>query len=436
MNDQKNIPDANKVTNICLQTFETIAKTGKPIANKEWTVLTCIIQYDHRTENIEVVSLGTGKQLTKNSFDKIIFELIAGTKCISKSEMNNRGDILNDSHAEIMCRRGFIRYLYEQINMSISENPSIFKFDESEKKFKLSNDKISFHLFTTHSPCGDASIYNKDEQPPAKIPKLQPEVLANANESFGQCISFSQSSNANFTGAKIIYDGFNVAHDLMIQSSGNIRTKPGRGDPTLSISCSDKLAKWNVLGMQGALLHQFLTEPIYYDSVTFCDSNFCDIEATERALFKRFTNKLNLSEYKMKIMHPKIQISSGTKFEFEKNDQLDPSPGSIVWCKVKRCPQQVAVSGKRQGVTKKMATTSKGRLSITKIELFREYLDLLKKINQKMNLFSLNTNFDDLAYLDAKNKAIHYKTIWNELKKSYFKIWTVKSDELNTFKID
>lgn len=62
MNEQKYIPDANKVSNVCLLAFESIAKTGKPIADKEWTVLTCIVQYDHQTENIEVVSLGTGKQ--------------------------------------------------------------------------------------------------------------------------------------------------------------------------------------------------------------------------------------------------------------------------------------------------------------------------------------------------------------------------------------
>lgn len=345
--------------------------------------------------------------------------------------MSQNGDTLNDSHAEVMCRRGFVRYLIEQINQAIAADCSIFSFNELSRKFQMKQD-ISFHFVTTHAPCGDASIYGADasdvctdDEPAAKKLKIH----QNDDDPIGVCLS------SNFTGAKVICKNTDVIQDLMVQSIGEIRTKPGRGEPSLSVSCSDKLAKWNVLGLQGALLYSLLEKPIYFDSLTFCDSSFCNLEATERAIWKRFANKkCHLESFTVK--QPTVQICQRIKFKYEKNDQQEPAPTSIVWCQTAKYSHQVAVGGKRQGVTKKKANTPSGRLSISKIELFRSYIDIVKKFNHKLNIYPSETDFEAMRYCDAKFGSAEYQNAWNILKKDYFHIWTYKPDHLNTFRID
>lgn len=331
--------------------------------------------------------------------------------------LSANGDILNDSHAEVMCRRGLMRYLYDQMNKRLGdgEKKSIFEFYESIKKFKLV-ENCSFHLFTTHAPCGDASIFPLHESDDEEVPSKR-RKFSEQDDEIGAKLT-NENADDHFTGAKIISTNFDVPLDLMAQSIGAVRTKPGRGDRTLSVSCSDKMARWTVLGIEGALLNSLLVEPIFVETITFTNSIYCNVDAMKRALWTRFTSSPSFSI-------PSVRKCRQKNFEFEQTDDKDPSPASIVWCDIEERPHEVAVAGKRQGVTKKKRNTVNGRLLICKRELLRTYLKITRKIDKNQT--------NQLSYEQAKMNSVQYQQRWNDLKASYFKCWTNKSKDLIQF---
>ena len=62
--------------------------------------------------------------------------------------------------------------------------------------------------------------------------------------------SKGKTSDIHRTGAKCVPGSLQDSHDVGsgYHNVGVLRSKPGRGDPTLSMSCSDKMMKWSVVG--------------------------------------------------------------------------------------------------------------------------------------------------------------------------------------------
>ncbi|XP_967247.3 tRNA-specific adenosine deaminase 1 isoform X1 [Tribolium castaneum] len=405
----QNLDFHNKIAKLCIEHFDSLPKTGKPKEN-EWTILSCIVLED--SEKYEVVALGTG------------------TKCIGKDKMSRDGDILNDSHAEVICRRAFLRFIYDTM---LSQPQHMFLYEPEKQIFTL-KPNTKFHFFSTHVPCGDAAIFTKQNVEDFGN-LIQVSVQNSLKRTAEECDSGVEPKRIKLTddifrtGAKCLKA--DVKQDLKLQGSeyhvtGVVRTKPGRGSPTLSVSCSDKLAKWCHLGLQGALLGLLLNKPIYFSSFTIAGGTPFNEEAMRRALFDRLGSPLLEEPYH------RSDVTLGqadVKFLFEKFGNKNPCPSSIIWSKgFTQC--EVAIDGRRQGVTKKHLKTV-GALKICKLKLFETLVKIVDQFKIKIE------NVDDLSkltYQEAKLCAKDYGRAWTSLKKS-FKVWTTKDDNLLQFRI-
>ena len=187
-------------------------------------------------EDLKVVAIGTG------------------TKCISHEHLSEHGLAVNDCHAEIVARRAFLRFLYIQLELCATGKDSIFEIAPSGK-YKLRSD-ISFHLYISRAPCGDASKFGTvADQHPNRTSRGKTRAKIEGGE-----------------GSVLVPDTPHTWKGLQ------------NGERLYIMSCSDKIARWNVLGTQGSLLSLYI-DPIYFTSIII--GSAFNKEHLQRAINKR-----------------------------------------------------------------------------------------------------------------------------------------------------
>ena len=121
------------------------------------------------------------------------------------------------------------------------------------------------------------------------------------------------------TGAKCVPQGERdlLQPGILYHHVGVLRSKPGRGDRTLSMSCSDKIMKWCVLGLQGGLLYNFLKEPIYLTSLVVNNTLFNRVSLL-RALSLRNRPTTSLRIQQPYIYQTVLEFTDGQRKKEEK----------------------------------------------------------------------------------------------------------------------
>lgn len=163
---------------------------------------------------------------------------------------------------------------------------------------------------------------------------------------------------------------------------GVLRTKPGRADSpqTLSLSCSDKIARWNVLGIQGALGSAFF-HPIYFTKIIIGEvpPDLHDVVKfdCERAFWGRLQEIHGLPQG-YKLNRPEVQFTS-VGFVHSRSAQEHSSLAqrscneSLTWVADSTSPHEVLINGLRRGVSPKHRYKTIFWPRLSKVSLFHLY---------------------------------------------------------------
>ena len=143
--------------------------------------------------NFQVVALGTG------------------SKCLGENEVSLDGSLVHDSHAEVVVKRAFVTYLLHQLEKAFQRAQQntisstcltkdfVFNYDKTCQQFRLKNG-IKFHLYSSHPPCGDATIAPKST---TKEPSIKNDGSFR-NHPKRQKLEESSVKDIHRTGAKCI----------------------------------------------------------------------------------------------------------------------------------------------------------------------------------------------------------------------------------------
>uniref|UniRef100_A0A3B3URX2 A to I editase domain-containing protein n=3 Tax=Poecilia TaxID=8080 RepID=A0A3B3URX2_9TELE len=183
------------------------------------------------------------------------------------------------------------------------------------------------------------------------------------------------------------------------------------------MSCSDKIARWNVVGFQGSLMTYF-TQPIYFSSIIL--GSLYHADHLSRAMYQRLTE--------MEVLPPPFSLNKPLLSGISNTEARQPGKApnfSVNW------------TIGDQGLEVINATTGKddlGRPSrLCKHALYTRWIDLHSKLSSTLRIQTLEPR----SYHEAKQAAAQYHSAKQTLFRAFLQAglgaWVKKPVEQDQF---
>lgn len=255
--------------------------------------------------------------------------------------------MVNDCHAEVLARRSFLRYLYAEALAWQSQgedkhvdNQSLFERHQVTRRLTL-KPQHSLHLFISEAPCGDAAIYElRDDVVDELVRQRTARTAENEAALDRSALRLTGAKSHGKRSRSSDGDQRSPPEKRFAQAVGIARVKAGRSDlpfskQTLSMSCSDKLAKWNALGLQGSLLLQWF-EPLFLRSIVISEDKHAasvakQEEALQRAVSKRLVERSALVSTDSLDRFDAVVASNTLCFSRQRSSKASPSSLAVNW---------------------------------------------------------------------------------------------------------
>lgn len=161
-------------------------------------------------------------------------------------------------------RRCLKKFLYDELikhSSPSTASESIFKPFQQGIGFEL-KEGYKFHLFITTAPCGD-SRYVFGEPHKFRLIIFCSRIFSPHDNDDSEDKHPNRKARGKLRTKIESGEG-----TIPVKCDEPVQTWDGiiQGERLLTMSCSDKIAKWNVLGLQGSLLSLFM-KPIYLESI-------------------------------------------------------------------------------------------------------------------------------------------------------------------------